>query len=263
MGTATGDQDLPEQLRDGRSQMGELLRRSASDQQSAGYYHTLQEICQQPRTWRATAAAAEQRAGQWLDLLAGCRVLILAGSGSSQYVGDCLAPALLKELRVQALAVSSGGIVIDADRIVPPCRPCLMVSLARSGDSPESTGAVEWMLEKHPDVRHLVLTCNARGRLAQMSEKHPRITVLTLDDATNDRSLVMTSSFTNIAVAGRFLGMLDSPQLYRAMVDGLAAAARGMLLTHGDAIAGVARGRFSRAIFLGSGCRYAPPAKPP
>jgi tagatose-6-phosphate ketose/aldose isomerase len=171
-------------------------------------------------------------------------------------VGDCLAPALLKELRVQALAVSSGGIVIDADRIVPPCRPCLMVSLARSGDSPESTGAVEWMLEKYPDVRHLVLTCNARGRLAQMSEKHPRITVLTLDDATNDRSLVMTSSFTNIAVAGRFLGMLDSPQLYRAMVDGLAAAARGMLLTHGDAIAGVARGRFSRAIFLGSGCRY-------
>src|SRR5450755_4588619 len=136
MGTVTGEQDVSEQLRERKSQLGDLLRRPSSEQQSAGYYHTLQEICQQPHTWPITAAAAGQCAKQWLDLLSGCRLLILAGSGSSQYVGDCLAPALQKELRLQALAVSSGSVMMDAELTVPPCRPCLMVSLARSGDSP-------------------------------------------------------------------------------------------------------------------------------
>jgi tagatose-6-phosphate ketose/aldose isomerase len=241
---------------DAKSQLADLLRRPAAEQQSAGYYHTLREIRQQPDTWISTAATAGQRGSHWLDLLSDCRLLILNGSGSSQYVGDCLAPALQKELRLPALSVSSGSIMMDAETTVPPCRPCLMVSFARSGDSPESTGAVKWMLEKYPDVRHLVLTCNARGQLATMFGNHPRMTVVTLDDATNDRSLVMTSSFTNMTIAGRFLGMLGCPRQYRTLVEGLATAARGLLTDHADVIADTARRRFSRAIFLGSGCRY-------
>jgi tagatose-6-phosphate ketose/aldose isomerase len=80
-------------------------------------------------------------------------------------------------------------------------------------------------------------------------------TVITLDDATNDRSLVMTSSFTNMVIAGRFLGMLDHPAEYVSLVDGLGRAARGLLADHGDAIARVARLPFTRAIYLASGFR--------
>src|SRR5438876_1022171 len=81
-----------------------------------------------------------------------------------------------------------------------------------------------------PQTRHLILTCNAGGRIATSYAGDPRVTVLALDDATNDRSLVMTSSFTNLVIAGRILGMLDRPAAYRNLVDGLSRAADLILL---------------------------------
>ena len=44
--------------------------------------------------------------------------------------------------------------------------PTLLVSFARSGDSPESVAAAELADQLLSDVHHLVLTCNADGRLA-------------------------------------------------------------------------------------------------
>ena len=76
-----------------------------------------------------------------------------------------------------------------------------MVSFARSGDSPESVGALAWMLQTQPELRHLVLTCNAAGSLAKNYRNDPRVTVITLDEVTNDKSLVMTSSFTNLVLS--------------------------------------------------------------
>jgi len=48
-----------------------------------------------------------------------------------------------------------------------------MVSLARSGDSPESVGALAQMLEIEPELRHLVLTCNRQGKLANSFRNDP------------------------------------------------------------------------------------------
>lgn len=255
MGTVTGDYDVFASWIGRGSELADLLRRSGAEQQNAGYFHTLREICQQPHTWTATATGVTARRAQLAALLESCRSLILAGSGSSQYCGDCLAPALQRELRIPAESVSSGWLLID-DSLDGPAAPCLMVSLARSGDSPESCGAVERMLSRRADVRHLVLTCNAGGRLATMYREHPLVTVIALDDATNDRSLVMTSSFTNMLIAGRFLAMLDRACEYHALVGQLADAARFLIANHAGALAEIARGRFARAIFLGSCCRY-------
>jgi tagatose-6-phosphate ketose/aldose isomerase len=49
-----------------------------------------------------------------------------------------------------------------------------------------------------PDVVHLAITCNEHGRLAQL----PGIQTLVLDPRTNDRSLAMTGSFSNLLLAG-------------------------------------------------------------
>jgi len=53
-----------------------------------------------------------------------------------------------------------------------------------------------------PQVRHLAITCNADGRLA----RDAGVTPIVLDPRTNDRSLAMTSSFSNLALAGMGLG---------------------------------------------------------
>ncbi len=74
----------------------------------------------------------------------------------------------------------------------------LLVSVARSGNSPESLGVVESLQRQRPEVRHLAITCNADGGLARA----PGIETIVLDPRTNDRSLAMTSSFSNLVLAG-------------------------------------------------------------
>jgi tagatose-6-phosphate ketose/aldose isomerase len=255
MSAVTGAADVFDTWIEPGSELAELLARPSAEQQSAGYFHTLREICQQPQTWTATATAAIERTQQLTVLVDSCRGLIFSGSGSSQYCGDCLAPGLRCELDVPVESASSGWFLTDGHLGVPGS-PCLMVSLARSGDSPESAAAVARMIERRPDIRHLVLTCNREGRLAANFRDHPLVTVFALDDTTNDRSLVMTSSFTNMAIAGGFLGMLDRPAEYGALVESLAEAARTLITGHGDTLARIARGNFTRAVFLGSGSRF-------
>src|SRR6185312_1324331 len=60
-----------------------------------------------------------------------------------------------------------------------------------------------------PDIWHLAVTCNSQGALATS----PIVNAIVLDPRTNDQSLVMTSSFSNLVLAGLRLakaGMMES-----------------------------------------------------
>jgi tagatose-6-phosphate ketose/aldose isomerase len=81
--------------------------------------------------------------------------------------------------------------------------------------------------------------------------------VITLPKATNDQSLVMTSSFTNLVLSARFLGLLEIPDQYQAICGRASAIARYILAEHFGRIASIAKAPFSRAVFLGSGARFA------
>ena len=235
---------------------GSLLAQNAGDRETAGYGHTLQEICQQPYTWTDTASRVAKVADRLANLLPDCEWVVITGSGSSQYAGECVHPTLQPEIGMPVFTLGGGWLLLEGSRSVPAARPGLLVSLARSGDSPESTGAVEFFLETEPRVRHLIITCNETGRLATRFGDDTRVEVLQLDPRTNDRSLVMTSSFTNLAIACRALGCLGAMEGYTIGVDRLASAARNVLLHQTDTLAGVARGAFQKVVYLGSGCRY-------
>jgi tagatose-6-phosphate ketose/aldose isomerase len=114
---------------------------------------------------------------------------------------------------------------------------------------------VEVLRKQAPEVRHLVVTCNAQGRLAGYG-REPGVLAITLDDRTNDRSLVMTSSFTNMVLAGRILGLLGDPLRYVQMVHVLAHAGETLLKQYGGALAAVGRRSFRRVVYLGDGCRF-------
>src|SRR6266571_2618783 len=122
-----------------------------------------------------------------------------------------------------------------------------------SGDSPESVGALALLLELDPQLRHLVLTCNANGKLATTFPGDSQVQVIALDDGTNDRSLVMTSSFTNLVIAAQFLGFLQSPELYQSRCRKLSGIAGELLQDHFGTLAQVASLNFQRAVFLGTG----------
>jgi tagatose-6-phosphate ketose/aldose isomerase len=233
----------------------ELLNESAATQKERGYFHTLGEICQQPDTWEQTAREVAGRFEDLRESLAGCDSVVLTGSGSSEYAADCVHPLLQERLHLTAQSVGSGSILLHERASLPPGPLCL-VSLARSGNSPESAGVVELMLDIAPEVRHLIVTCNAEGQLASLAADDKRLQRVVLDERTNDRSLVMTSSFTNMVIAGRALAFLDDPAGYQSSVSALAHAARHLLLNYAGKLRAIAQGPFRKAVYLGSGCRH-------
>ena len=254
---------MPEATTNGPGAVGEaslcaadLLSQSREEQERNGYFHTLREILQQPSTWLDTAERMLGKAAELSPLVEGIRSLALTGSGSSEYAGVCVRLVLQNALGVATQTVGGGALLTHGVRAIPPERPGLMISLARSGDSPESVGAVSLMLDTAPRMRHLVITCNQQGRLATTYRDDPRVQVVALDERTNDRSLVMTSSFTNIVLAARALGMLQFPDRYRALCRDLSERAGRLLGTSFPILSRVAATDFNRVLFLGSGSRF-------
>ena len=244
------------------AEIGQLLRAPREDQERRGYRHTLREICQQPATWLETASGMNDRfsivqaALQQLKGNGQRGSMILTGSGSSVYAGECLAPALQAALGFSVRAVPGGEVLTHPEGYFPSAGPCLLVSFARSGNSPESCGVLDSVRATAPECRHLVITCNRLGRLATSYGDDPRVATIVLDDKTCDRSLVMTSSFTNMVLAGRLLGMTDDLPRYRAAARAVALLGGRLLVEHADTLADVARGGYRSAVYLGSGCRY-------
>jgi len=234
-----------------------LLNKSPEEQHRLGYFHTLREICQQPATWIQTGELMQTRASALRKNIDGIHSLILSGSGSSEYAGECVRLPLQGELGIVTQALGGGTILAHGSKGLPPARPGLMVSVARSGDSPESVGAINYILQIEPEIRHLVLTCNSAGGLATKFADDPRVTVITLDKATNDQSLVMTSSFTNLVLGARFLGFLANSTEYRRICEQSSAIATELIGTYFDTLAQAAKTPFNRALFLGSGARFA------
>jgi tagatose-6-phosphate ketose/aldose isomerase len=235
----------------------QVFGRPEAEQKRLGYFHTLQEICQQPWTWSRTCdRMIVSREGLRVDM-AGIRSLALTGSGSSEYAAECVCPALRNELGICTESISGGALLMYGGKSLPKERPGLLVSLARSGDSPESSGAVELILETEPEFRHVVVTCNEQGSLARAWRAHQKVHVITLPAETDDKSLVMTSSFTNLLLAARFLGMLERPDGYRKLCERLGRITQELIRSNFDILAKIAAADFRRAVFLGSGSLFA------
>ncbi|HEX7536194.1 MAG TPA: hypothetical protein VF391_04235 [Dermatophilaceae bacterium] len=80
-------------------------------------------------------------------------------------------------------------------------RPTLLVSFARSGDSPESVAATELAKQCLTEVYHLVVTCNSAGELYRRHVDAERSLVLLMPEGANDVGFAMTSSFTCMTLA--------------------------------------------------------------
>lgn len=241
-------------LSSGRGAFSGLLRESGQSAAN-GYSHTIREISQQPTTWPETAREMTGFRAEIAESLADGRRIILTGSGSSQYAGECAALALRKDLR-RPVDVQGGGELLLRSAALVADEPTLVVSLARSGESPESAAVVRRLLETEPRTNHLILTCNAKGKLARAFAGDPRVRVVSLNEQVHDRSLVMTSSFTNLALSARFLGWLSRPDEFVALANSLEFAGRRLLTVWPDRLADFVSGGINRIVFLGGGCRY-------
>lgn len=162
--------------------------------------YTLREILQQPLLWPTTVDMVRS-ALERLNLsvkLQGARIL-LTGAGSSAYAASAVATAWPR-----AVAVPTTDLLVDTERYLPEVDA--VISLARSGDSPESAAAVKRIRALRPDILQLAIVCNEDGALSQLGLSG----LIVLDPRTNDQSLVMTSAFSNLVLAGLVLAQPDA-----------------------------------------------------
>ena len=231
------------------------LGREETELQALGALWTAREIAQQPARLRKTQAAlvADKTAidGCLRPLLgrAATRV-ILTGAGTSAFIGECLASYLAARLpcRVEAIAttdlVSAPHIYFEIDT------PTLLVSFGRSGNSPESVGALDLADQLVGDIRHLAITCNPKGELARKVAATGKGMAILLPEETHDRSFAMTSSFSCMLYAA--LAALSGIDRMAARVDRIAQAAETVIATQANAMQALAAKGYERVVYLGS-----------
>ena len=153
------------------------------------------EIAEQPLLWPTTLELI-LAAGSKSDLV-GLPVL-LTGAGTSAYAASAVAEGWPGSRAIPTTDLLLQSTVEIQSAFPSVLHGALLISFARSGNSPESVAVVEKFKRYFPLVRHLAIVCDASGKLAHMQD----IQVICLDPRTNDQSLAMTGSFSNLALAG-------------------------------------------------------------
>ena len=127
-----------------------------------------------------------------------------------------------------------------------------ILSFARSGNSPESVATYDAVKKYHPGARQLVITCNKDGALAKKAGADSSSYCILLPEETDDNSLVMTSSFSTMAMVASCLPWLDDEAFLLDICRKLGEGASRVFSEYGDMLADFGSRPFKRACYLGS-----------
>ena len=220
-----------------------------------GAGHTAREIAQQPAVWRETAAILRSRreeVGAFLRPLLGRPDLrvVLTGAGTSAFIGEILAPALSGRLGRRVDAVATTDVVSNPNEYLAEDLPTLLVSFARSGNSPESVAATALADRCLSECHHLILTCDPDGQLYRDHSGEGRSLALLMPEGANDQGFAMTSSFTSMLLAAWLALGGAAPE---GLIESLATASERLLATRYGYARELASHGYERVVYLGSG----------
>jgi len=238
-----------------------LLALPESKKREAGLLYTPAEIAQQPETWQATYRLFEDLKSDLRSFLRQAHEerwpICLIGAGTSDYIGHSVANLLRRGWGCEVSVVASTDMLPNREDLILPDRRYLWVHFSRSGESPEGAAVLEQGLASCPNVKHLVVSCNEEGRMVQLAQESPNACAVVLDDAVNDRSLAMTSSFTNMVIFAQALSSLWTPDRFEEKLEAMTRAAN-FLLDEGATLAyslsqNVLQAGYGKACFVGAG----------
>lgn len=233
--------------------MKKLLGAARDELRTAGSLATAEEIMQQPLLWAQAAAQAEVRRGEILRLAKSVSrgedlSVVFAGAGSSAFIGDALAPGLRASGGRRFASVATTDVVAAPAGYIENA-PTLLVSFARSGDSPESVAAFDLYDRLVDRCSHLVVSCNPDGGLAARANDSPNALCAIMPEGSNDHGFAMTSSFSSMLVFALSVFRPDKAQLEQACIS-----VQHVMNSLAGAVAAFARQPAGRIVALGSGC---------
>jgi tagatose-6-phosphate ketose/aldose isomerase len=213
-----------------KTALTDLLDLAEVEKVKRGTRYTASEIAGQADQWETTFQRFEnsrENLSHFIEraLKKGAHV-ICTGAGTSEFIGYCVEGMLRKNLRTPVNVFSTTKIVTSPFDCLIENRPALLISFARSGNSPESIGAVKIADMVSDKINHLIITCNKDGNLKRAAENKKNCFTFCLHETTDDRGLAMTSSFTNMVIAAQMVSHLFDPENYSGIFKDIVQAGR-------------------------------------
>lgn len=226
-----------------------------------GGFNTTTEIKQQPELWLDTLNIYKENLEAIESFLAEARAMgegrlsvVFTGAGTSDYVGDTCAPYLrhagdTKLYDFKPIATTD---IVSAPRdFLNPDEPTVVVSFARSGNSPESLAAVQVAKTFVKNVKFINITCAPEGKLAVESEGDADQLTLLIPRA-NDKGFAMTGSYSCMTLLSTLIFDTASLEQKTAWVESAAKLGEDVVARESE-IAEFLSGDFNRVTYLGSG----------
>lgn len=234
-----------------------LFGKTMEEYKKAGGNNTIAEIRQQPKLWRETYQMVSDRKD---DIIAFFKRntdpltrIVLTGAGTSQYIGDTIAPMLNAKLPCRVESIGTTDIVSAPAYYLEAETPTILISFARSGNSPESLGAFDLFQNNVENLAQLIVTCAPDGHLAKKAAEIPGSLTLFMPEGSNDKGFAMTSSFTCMMLTALLIFKLGHLEDYQTYVNIIAEQADQFMDNDYQDVLDLVNYGCKRLVYLGSG----------
>ena len=224
-------------------------------------FNTAKEIYNQPNLWQETLKIVESNKDKidsfMKDKMSKDKIrVIFTGAGTSAYVGDIIVPYLNKEKEYIYEAIPTTDIVANPEIYLKKDIPTIMVSFARSGNSPECIASYNLANKLVDDISHIFITCNAKGELSKISKNKENVLLLLMPEESNDKGFAMTSSFSCMALAALLIFDMENLENNKEQVHEMETIGKHILEVGHEELKELLNLDYERIIYLGSGSFY-------
>lgn len=238
-----------------------MFKTDVAELTKMGAQITTAEIAQQPELWRDAFNIYKENLDGVEKFLAEARAMgegrlsvVFTGAGTSDYVGDTCAPYLRHAGNADLYdfkPIATTDIVSAPRDFLRAEDPTLVVSFARSGNSPESLAAVNVCKEFVDNVKFLNITCAPEGKLAVESADDPNAYTILIPRA-NDKGFAMTGSYSCMTLISTLIFDEAPLEQKAAWVEQIAKMGEEVIEREQE-VADFLAGDFNRVTYLGSG----------
>ena len=238
-----------------------MLHYTKEDLLELGAEITTREIYQQPDVWKEAFESYQEQREEIAAFLQGIAAkhdyikVILTGAGTSAYVGDTLVPyfkEVYDERKWNFNAIATTDIVANPETYLKKDVATVLVSFARSGNSPESVATVDLAKSLVDELYQVTITCAAEGKLALQAHGDERNLLLLQPAASNDAGFAMTSSFTSMMLTALLVFDPTEFAVKAERFEVVSSLAR-KVLDNAEDVKELVDLDFNRVIYLGAG----------
>ena len=218
---------------------------------------TATEIRQQPELWRETYKLIldqKENIQRFIDKNVDENTrIVLTGAGTSDYVGDTVVLELNKKLNARVEAIATTDIVSNPKEYIEKDTKTILVSYARSGNSPESIGAYDLFENNVNNIFQIVITCNKDGDLAKKCINNEKNMLILMPEKSNDKSFAMTSSFSCMTLATLLVFDIENIEKNKEFIEIVSLQAEEILDNRWLEVKELVDYECDRVVYLGSG----------